>query len=52
MAPKPIPLFSDFLSMKTQIPQGTGSQSQLPRWQRLTFIMDHAYFDLHKDQSL
>ena len=38
MAPKPIPLFSDFLSMKRQIQTSTGFLSQQHRWQRLTFI--------------
>ena len=40
MAPKPIPLFSDFLSMKRQNPSRYWLPVTAAQMQRLTFIMD------------
>jgi len=52
MAPKPIPLFSDFLSMKRQNPNQYWHPVTAAQMQAAYLHHGHAYFDLHKDQSL
>ena len=51
MAPKPIPLFSDFLSMKRQNPSRYWLPVTAAQMAKAYLHHGHAYFDLHKDQS-
>ena len=52
MAPNPIPLFSDFLSMKKQNPNQYWLPVTAAQMAKAYIHHGPAYFDLHKDQSL
>ena len=52
MAPEPIPLFSDFLSMKKKNPNQYWLPVTAAQMAKAYLHHGHAYFDLHKDQSL
>ena len=52
MAPKAIPLFSDFLSMKRQNPSRYWLPVTAAQMAKAYIHHGPAYFDLHKDQSL
>ena len=52
MAPKPISLFSDFLNMKHTNPSRYWLPVTAAQMSKAYLHHGHAYFDLHKDQSL
>ena len=52
MAPKPIPLFSDFLSMKRQNPNQYWLPVTAAQMAKAYIHHGPAFFDLHKDQSI
>ena len=52
MAPEPIPLFSDFLSMKKKNPNQYWLPVTAAQMAKAYLHHGHAYFDLHKDKSL
>ena len=52
MAPNPIPLFSDFLSMKRHNPSKYCLPVTAAAMAQAYIHHGPAYFDLHKDQSI
>jgi len=52
MTPNPIPLFSDFLSMKKQNPNQYWLPVTAAQMAKAYIHHGPAYFDLHKDKSI